>query len=60
MKSLNEFDAEALRTAAYGFLAAAFFGDFENPARIYYMLIAAAAYAAARQLIKRREKGDRS
>ena len=59
MKDLNQFDAEALRTVAYGFLAAAFFADLETALRAYYIAISVGAYAWARALLKSR-KGDRS
>lgn len=52
MKSLTEFDAEAARTLAYGFLASALFSDFPLPARVLYIVCGVAAYAFARWLLK--------
>ena len=51
MKSINEFDAEALRTGSYGFLAAAFFGDADAAVRFFFLAISIVSYFYGRYLI---------
>lgn len=51
VKNRYEFDAEAFRTMAYGFIAAAFFGDFAEYIRVFYGLSGVGVYIVARSLI---------